>query len=159
MASEQSNESPRLCANGCGFFGRAETRDLCSKCYRDAVLEEQKQLATATVAAAAAASEKVVANSSTSIDSVVVMASLVEGLKLVEEVSKSKCDGKSRDRCSCCNKRVGLVKGFKCRCGNLYCSTHRYPEEHRCTFDFKAAGRELLSKANPIVKADKLERI
>jgi len=41
----------------------------------------------------------------------------------------------------------------------LYCSTHRYPEEHRCTFDFKAAGRELLSKAKPIVKADKLERI
>ncbi|KAK9046432.1 hypothetical protein V6N11_052319 [Hibiscus sabdariffa] len=26
---------PRLCVNGCGFFGMASNTNLCSKCYRD----------------------------------------------------------------------------------------------------------------------------
>ena len=40
-----------------------------------------------------------------------------------------------------------------------FCGTHRYSDKHECTFDYKTAGREQLSKANPIVEAAKLERI
>lgn len=62
------------------------------------------------------------------------------------------------NRCLVCRKKVGLT-GFKCRCGPTFCGTHRYPEVHGCTFDFKSMGREAIAKANPLVKAEKLHKI
>lgn len=48
-------------------------------------------------------------------------------------------------RCYCCNKKVGFT-GIECRCGFVYCGTHRYPDQHSCTFDFKTHDRENLQK-------------
>ncbi|KAJ0969307.1 hypothetical protein J5N97_022184 [Dioscorea zingiberensis] len=62
------------------------------------------------------------------------------------------------NRCSSCRKRVGLT-GFRCRCGDLFCGRHRYSEFHDCSFDYKAAGREEISKANPLVRAAKIIKI
>ncbi|XP_020595924.1 zinc finger AN1 domain-containing stress-associated protein 15-like [Phalaenopsis equestris] len=62
------------------------------------------------------------------------------------------------NRCSCCCKKVGLA-GFRCRCGELFCSRHRYSETHDCSFDYKAAGREKIMKANPVVRAAKIIKI
>ncbi|MCO5604593.1 hypothetical protein L7F22_058761 [Adiantum nelumboides] len=62
------------------------------------------------------------------------------------------------NRCLTCKKRMGLL-GFKCRCGNVFCASHRYSDKHGCPFDYKLAGREAIAKANPIVKAQKVERI
>jgi len=42
-------------------------------------------------------------------------------------------------KCCCCNKSVNVM-GFDCKCGNRYCSTHRLPEEHKCTFNHKEEG-------------------
>jgi len=63
----------------------------------------------------------------------------------------------NKERCWACNKKVGLT-GFTCRCEYVFCSTHRYADEHKCTFDYKKMGREVLAKANPTVAADKLGR-
>nr|GEW73190.1 zinc finger A20 and AN1 domain-containing stress-associated protein 1-like [Tanacetum cinerariifolium] len=71
-----------------------------------------------------------------------------------EEVIKVKVTNKCFD----CNKKVGVM-GFKCRCGETFCGMHRYPEEHKCEFDFKKTGRDLIAKENPVVKADKVNRI
>ncbi|KAF7811862.1 zinc finger A20 and AN1 domain-containing stress-associated protein 5-like [Senna tora] len=65
---------------------------------------------------------------------------------------------KKSNRCKSCNKKVGLT-GFQCRCGDLFCGKHRYPEEHSCTVNFKQIGREILIKQNPVIKADKLDKI
>jgi hypothetical protein len=62
------------------------------------------------------------------------------------------------NRCFTCRRRVGLT-GFRCRCGTTFCGVHRYPEKHGCTFDFKSIGREEIARANPVVKAEKLEKI
>ncbi|KAG9447171.1 hypothetical protein H6P81_013299 [Aristolochia fimbriata] len=62
------------------------------------------------------------------------------------------------NRCSSCQKRVGLT-GFRCRCGDLFCGRHRYSDTHDCSFDYKAAGREEISKANPVIKAAKIIKI
>lgn len=62
------------------------------------------------------------------------------------------------NRCSTCRKKVGLT-GFRCRCGDLFCGRHRYSDTHDCSFDYKAAGREEIAKANPVVRAAKIIKI
>ncbi|KAJ0973053.1 hypothetical protein J5N97_021012 [Dioscorea zingiberensis] len=62
------------------------------------------------------------------------------------------------NRCSTCQKRVGLT-GFRCRCGDLFCASHRYSDTHDCSFDYKALGREEISKANPVIRAAKIIKI
>ena len=65
---------------------------------------------------------------------------------------------KHTNRCFTCNKRVGLT-GFKCRCEYVFCGSHRLPEEHHCNFDYKTAGREQLTKNNPLVVPAKLNKV
>lgn len=62
------------------------------------------------------------------------------------------------NRCSGCRKRVGLT-GFRCRCGDLFCSEHRYSDRHDCSYDYKAAGRVSIARENPVVKAAKIVKL
>lgn len=63
---------------------------------------------------------------------------------------------KEVNRCSGCRKKVGLT-GIRCRCGELFCSAHRYSDRHDCSYDYKAAGRDAISRENPVVKAAKID--
>ncbi|XP_059624389.1 zinc finger A20 and AN1 domain-containing stress-associated protein 6-like [Cornus florida] len=136
---ESFNAPPMLCTNNCGFFGNPSTNNLCSKCYKDYLLKQSK------------------------------IASIIEETKAVGEnkvgeVQEAKfyegttSENKPANRCSFCRKRVGLT-GFKCRCGQTFCSIHRYSDEHNCLFDYKSAGQDAMAKANPVIKADKVEKI
>ena len=64
----------------------------------------------------------------------------------------------NKNRCYSCNKRVGF-SGFECRCGFVYCATHRHANKHACSFDFKAMGRDAVAKANPAVIAEKVDKV
>jgi hypothetical protein len=61
-------------------------------------------------------------------------------------------------RCWTCNRKIGLT-GFQCKCEFFFCSEHRYSDKHECSFDFKAQGKKLLTKANPIIAPKKMEGI
>uniref|UniRef100_A0A674PDU2 Zinc finger, AN1-type domain 5a n=2 Tax=Takifugu rubripes TaxID=31033 RepID=A0A674PDU2_TAKRU len=63
-----------------------------------------------------------------------------------------------KNRCFMCRKRVGLT-GFDCRCGNLFCGIHRYSDKHNCPYDYKADAAAKIRKENPVVVADKIQRI
>ncbi|KAL1424434.1 hypothetical protein MTO96_020218 [Rhipicephalus appendiculatus] len=69
---------------------------------------------------------------------------------------KAKKKGK---RCSWCNKKTGLASTYVCRCGSTFCAVHRYAEAHACSHDYKAEGRHILQRNNPVVKAAKLPKI
>uniref|UniRef100_A0A673J731 Zinc finger, AN1-type domain 4 n=1 Tax=Sinocyclocheilus rhinocerous TaxID=307959 RepID=A0A673J731_9TELE len=66
---------------------------------------------------------------------------------------------KSSKHCFLCGKKTGLATSYECRCGNIFCSMHRYSETHDCTYDYKSAGRRFLQETNPIISAPKLPKI
>ena len=59
-------------------------------------------------------------------------------------------------RCFTCNKKIGLL-GFKCKCEFVFCAAHRAEDKHSCAFDYKAQGKELLTRLNPVITPKKLE--
>uniref|UniRef100_UPI00398F0792 AN1-type zinc finger protein 5-like isoform X1 n=1 Tax=Pristiophorus japonicus TaxID=55135 RepID=UPI00398F0792 len=79
--------------------------------------------------------------------------SSTEGDEKVPEKSKPK-----KNRCFTCRKKVGLT-GFDCRCGNLFCGLHRYSDKHNCPYDYKAEAAEKIRKENPIVVAEKIQKL
>ncbi|KAF7145565.1 hypothetical protein RHSIM_Rhsim04G0127000 [Rhododendron simsii] len=56
------------------------------------------------------------------------------------------------NRCSGCWQKVWLTR-FSCRCGDLFCSEHRYSDPHNCSYDYKAAGREAIERENLVLPA------
>ena len=55
-----------------------------------------------------------------------------------KKTKKDKKDKKTKKqkKCIICNKKLSLTDQ-KCRCGIIFCSRHRLPEQHNCTYDFK----------------------
>ncbi|XP_073317133.1 zinc finger A20 and AN1 domain-containing stress-associated protein 8-like [Primulina huaijiensis] len=167
MGFQTAPEGPILCVNNCGFFGSSANMNMCSKCYKDLISkQEQAQLVASSLENIVKGSSSGNDNESSLVDSANVQTDLVEGeAKLVPSLNavnyvvpvnpKSK-EGPSR--CSSCKKRVGLT-GFSCRCGNIFCGTHRYSDKHDCPFDYRSAGQDAIAKANPIIKAEKLDKI
>ncbi|XP_054784325.1 zinc finger A20 and AN1 domain-containing stress-associated protein 12-like [Prosopis cineraria] len=130
-----------LCSNGCGFFGSHQNQNMCSKCFKDHILKLNEQIYESM--------RNIIVSSSSPSSS---NESSIEYFKAV--LTKSD-EIQEKKRCKSCNKKVG-VTGFTCRCGDLFCGKHRYPEEHSCTIDYKHIGRELIKKQNPLFKAPKL---
>jgi len=63
---------------------------------------------------------------------------------------------KKKPRCGVCDKKLG-VTAIMCRCELHFCSVHRYPECHDCTFDFRQAERAVL--AEQVTGGGQFERV
>jgi predicted nucleic acid binding AN1-type Zn finger protein len=57
-----------------------------------------------------------------------------------------------------CTKKLGILP-FICRCQKEYCTKHRMPETHECTFDYKTTGRIALQAANQKFDFVKVKKI
>lgn len=163
----QTPEGPILCINNCGFFGSAATMNMCSKCHKDMVLKQQQaKLAASSIENIVNGSSISTKKESTVVGAVDIQAGAVELKVVPAQTSGYMLSGQSSEvkgregpnRCTSCRKRVGLT-GFSCRCGNLFCSVHRYSDKHNCPFDYQSAAQDAIAKANPIVKAEKLDKI
>ncbi len=69
-------------------------------------------------------------------------------------------ESKSTKRCqhADCKKKLGLL-GFDCRCGHKFCSSHRMPDDHACTFDFREAAKKTLQAQLESCVAEKVTKI
>lgn len=156
----QPAEGPILCINNCGFYGSSTTMNMCSKCHKDMILKQSHaQLASSSI-------ENVLRGGSSSNwkalvpnDAASAEAGSVELEAAPQQSSNAEPKAKQGpNRCTICCKRVGLTP-FKCKCGDLFCSVHRYADKHACPFDYQAAARDAIAKANPLVKAEKVDKI
>ncbi|ERN11738.1 hypothetical protein AMTRI_Chr03g45060 [Amborella trichopoda] len=164
----EAREGPILCVNNCGFFGSAATMNMCSKCHKDLILkQEQAKLAASSIGS-------IVNGNNNSKDPIIANAADVVVGPIENKVVTSQPSGlvgssseegggevkakEGPNRCTACRKRVGLM-GFNCKCGSLFCGVHRYSDKHNCPFDYRSAARNAIAKANPVVKAEKLDKI
>ncbi|KAL3632439.1 Zinc finger A20 and AN1 domain-containing stress-associated protein 8 [Castilleja foliolosa] len=154
-------EGSILCINNCGFFGSAATMNMCSKCHRDMILEQQRaMLAASSIESIVNGKGPIISDTAVvevrSLDLKPASPQPASDMKVSLDLEMKAKEGPNR--CTTCRKRVGLT-GFSCKCGNLFCSVHRYSEKHDCQFDYRAVGQSAIAKANPIVKAEKLDKI
>ena len=54
----------------------------------------------------------------------------------------------------CCKYKIGLTS-YPCRCGKYYCPSHRFSEDHQCTYNYKEDQKKELLKfmSSPVVAA------
>ncbi|PHT31096.1 Zinc finger A20 and AN1 domain-containing stress-associated protein 8 [Capsicum baccatum] len=146
-------EDPVLCINDCDFFGSAATMNMCSKCQKDMTLLKQEHAKIA-----AASSKDVVRRSSRCDESELALAgAAIASADLASQISEVKSK-EGLKKCTTFRKRVGLT-GFSCKCGDLFCAVHHYSDKHNCLFDYRNAGQNSIAKVNPIIVAEKLNKI
>ena len=77
-------------------------------------------------------------------------------MTLNPETEKEK---KQCTRCNQCKKKLGIME-YKCKCEKLFCISHLQPQEHACTFNYKAEADVALTKyLESETHAPKLEKI
>jgi hypothetical protein len=60
-------------------------------------------------------------------------------------------------RCWQCKRKVGLL-GYPCKCNYTFCASHRYSDQHSCTYDYRGNQQEDLGKKLAKVVERKVEQ-
>ena len=57
-----------------------------------------------------------------------------------------------------CRVKLSLT-AFPCRCGKLFCPSHRHSEDHSCTYDFKEEESKRLGSQLVKISGNKLDKV
>lgn len=185
--SDAADQSVPCDTPSCPFWGLQSTMNLCSQCYKERIKQDQqKQMAQvnkpepvteqeadipklnsskgASVTPEESSPAQVLSGpsrpsveaeseKSEKLDNEETLSAPVPVTKVVEVPKKVQ---KDRRRCLECNKFLGFT-GIKCKCGFVFCGSHRYPENHDCDFDFDGfARKKFLQNRTEAAVADKI---
>lgn len=169
MASDNSQSSKTLCKAGCGFFASTTNEGYCSLCWKSknpqASVENTSQNETLNLAHLSARQypdQKSISvpsspNPNPSKDD--------DAKSTCSDLSLDRCQPvrvkkkKKKKRCKQCNIKLKPHQCIACRCGAVFCSMHRYPDEHNCQVDLIKHTRDKLQASNPVLKNKQMERI
>ena len=158
---QQERETAELCRNDCGFFGAPGSGGMCSVCWKKTMSDRQAAATTTSTTTTVTS----LCSDETKADDVVSLESMTSSMEttgiIITSLEKTteKLRQTNKKRCWECKKKVGLT-AIECRCGFVFCGSHRFEDQHNCSFDFKMADRAELARRNPgggaFSKLDKL---
>ncbi|EFJ29469.1 hypothetical protein SELMODRAFT_91519 [Selaginella moellendorffii] len=150
MADIDASLDHARCANNCGYYANPGTGNLCSKCFKESIKASKAKKIEGgggKILHPDVANVKVGGSGAGEVEISVAEA---------EIGPEAKADP---NRCILCSKKITLSMVFKCRCELVFCAKHRHPEDHSCHYDYRDKGRKDISKANPVIKAEKITKI
>ena len=157
---------PSLCSNGCRFVGASgEQETLCSVCSTnkedtkdDKALQSNKESCDIATLINPHQTAQIALDKRKHLETEDLIDSTIAGDNADEDRHKPVHKKLKKSRCPICQKKLGLTS-FSCRCGGVYCSTHRYSDKHQCDFDYKAFGKKEISENNSVVVGQKVMKI
>lgn len=124
---DKKEEELILCKNNCGFYGNSKQNNLCSKCFQMENTDNTKKTMENKI-------ENTIENT--------VENTMENTMENTIEITYPAKGGSLK--CFTCSKKL-VMFGYKCKCGNDYCITHRHSFNHNCTETHKEKLNELRS--------------
>lgn len=123
LARIDNDLEPKLCKNGCGFFGTVRTKGLCSNCFT--TFSETKNSAD-TISSDSPASEPT----------------------RISTIEPTRISTSEPTRCMQCKRKLGIIP-YLCKCGHVYCAKHRFEFDHDCQYNHNLIKKFSLEECKP----------
>lgn len=171
-----------LCAGGCGYWGDSSQEDLCSICYKAKHLGASATKAMTGIQAAAEPARCIKQCGLFGSDKLGGMCSQCFSKDKDKKAVAERRSGKQRwqavrrqlhsvylfslgkqeeqankGRCFVCSKRLPVP--IDCRCRRTFCSAHRYPLDHQCSYDAMSEQKKRLRRQLILMQASKMDKI
>ena len=130
-----SATEPAKCVKQCGLYGSDKYHGMCSQC-------SQKEKATAAVKRSSKQRWLCVRRQ--------LHAVYLFSLGKQEEQA-------NKGRCFVCSKRLPVP--IECRCRRTFCSHHRFPLDHQCSYDAQSEQKRRLRRQLIRMQSSKMDKI
>ena len=71
----------------------------------------------------------------------------------------NKCDSYEKNRCNFdgCNKKLKITD-MVCKCEKIFCKFHKFPEDHKCSFNYNSEENKRKTIESLVCKSSKIQK-